>query len=58
MSVISHLQFSLVSAGMAYNFNKIDTLNQGTSYDYGSVMQYEKYGRRHVCDLHTFLFFL
>ncbi|XP_073715171.1 low choriolytic enzyme [Misgurnus anguillicaudatus] len=26
-----------------HNFNKIDTLNQGTSYDYGSVMQYERY---------------
>ncbi|XP_062247051.1 high choriolytic enzyme 1-like isoform X1 [Platichthys flesus] len=29
--------------GMAYNFDKIDTLNQGTSYDYNSVMQYERY---------------
>ncbi|KAM6973287.1 high choriolytic enzyme 1-like [Aplochiton taeniatus] len=28
---------------MKYNFNKIATLNQGTSYDYNSVMQYEKY---------------
>uniref|UniRef100_A0A8D3B107 Metalloendopeptidase n=1 Tax=Scophthalmus maximus TaxID=52904 RepID=A0A8D3B107_SCOMX len=28
---------------MVYNFNKIDTLNQGTPYDYNSVMQYERY---------------
>ncbi|KAM4602972.1 low choriolytic enzyme-like [Polymixia lowei] len=28
---------------MKYNFNKIDTLNQGTPYDYNSVMQYERY---------------
>uniref|UniRef100_A0AAV2LTP5 Uncharacterized protein n=1 Tax=Knipowitschia caucasica TaxID=637954 RepID=A0AAV2LTP5_KNICA len=26
--------------GMEHNFRKIATLNQGTSYDYGSVMQY------------------
>lgn len=32
---------------MKYNFNKIDTLNQGTPYDYNSVMQYEKYGQPH-----------
>ncbi|XP_074516042.1 low choriolytic enzyme-like [Sebastes fasciatus] len=29
--------------GMAYNFDKIATLNQGTPYDYNSVMQYERY---------------
>ncbi|MBW4002342.1 peptidase M12, partial [Neisseria meningitidis] len=29
--------------GMDYNFYKINTLNQGTPYDYNSVMQYEKY---------------
>ncbi|XP_030649930.1 high choriolytic enzyme 1-like [Chanos chanos] len=28
---------------MKYNFNKINTLNQGTAYDYNSVMQYERY---------------
>ncbi|XP_048118840.1 six-cysteine containing astacin protease 4 isoform X2 [Alosa alosa] len=28
---------------MKYNFNKINTLNQGTPYDYNSVMQYERY---------------
>ncbi|XP_008280375.1 high choriolytic enzyme 1-like [Stegastes partitus] len=28
---------------MKYNFDKIATLNQGTPYDYNSVMQYEKY---------------
>ncbi|KAM4743669.1 hatching enzyme 1.2-like [Anableps anableps] len=29
--------------GMEHNFYKIDTLNQGTPYDYNSVMQYERY---------------
>lgn len=28
---------------MKYNFYKIATLNQGTSYDYNSVMQYHRY---------------
>ncbi|XP_071400316.1 hatching enzyme 1.2-like isoform X1 [Centroberyx affinis] len=28
---------------MKYNFDKIKTLNQGTPYDYNSVMQYERY---------------
>ncbi|KAM9318782.1 high choriolytic enzyme 1-like [Pholidichthys leucotaenia] len=28
---------------MVYNFYKIDTLNQGTPYDYNSVMQYHRY---------------
>ncbi|CAI5671934.1 unnamed protein product [Oreochromis niloticus] len=28
---------------MEYNFYKIDTLNQGTPYDYNSLMQYERY---------------
>ncbi|KAM7423543.1 hypothetical protein PAMA_000070 [Pampus argenteus] len=28
---------------MKYNFDKINTLNQGTPYDYNSVMQYSKY---------------
>lgn len=37
-----------LSAGMAYNFDKIDTLNQGTPYDYNSVMQYEKYVQPYV----------
>ncbi|XP_066510234.1 high choriolytic enzyme 1-like [Hoplias malabaricus] len=27
---------------MKYNFNKINTLNQGTPYDYNSVMQYHR----------------
>lgn len=33
------------SSDMKYNFNKINTLNQGTSYDYNSVMQYHKYAQ-------------
>ncbi|XP_061559278.1 hatching enzyme 1.2-like [Phycodurus eques] len=32
-----------VQYGMEHNFRKIATLNQGTSYDYNSVMQYHKY---------------
>ncbi|XP_034039619.1 high choriolytic enzyme 1-like isoform X2 [Thalassophryne amazonica] len=32
-----------VISGMEHNFNKIATLNQGTPYDYNSVMQYHKY---------------
>ncbi|XP_053709402.1 hatching enzyme 1.2-like [Synchiropus splendidus] len=32
-----------VVSGMQHNFNKIATLNQGTPYDYNSVMQYHKY---------------
>ncbi|XP_070762890.1 hatching enzyme 1.2-like [Enoplosus armatus] len=29
-----------IMKGQDYNFNKINTLNQGTPYDYGSVMHY------------------
>ncbi|KAM6973451.1 high choriolytic enzyme 2-like isoform 1-T1 [Aplochiton taeniatus] len=32
-----------VQSGMEHNFNKINTLNQGTAYDYNSVMQYHRY---------------
>jgi len=32
-----------VQSGMEHNFNKMNTLNQGTPYDYNSVMQYHKY---------------
>ncbi|XP_067104656.1 hatching enzyme 1.2-like [Osmerus mordax] len=32
-----------VQSDMRYNFDKIATLNQGTPYDYNSVMQYERY---------------
>ncbi|CAL8356941.1 unnamed protein product [Lota lota] len=32
-----------VQSGMEHNFNKINTLNQGTPYDYNSVMQYHKF---------------
>lgn len=39
------VHFSVSSADMKYNFNKISTLNQGTPYDYNSVMQYHKYGQ-------------
>ncbi|XP_038561981.1 high choriolytic enzyme 1-like [Micropterus salmoides] len=37
-----HIQVLLqnVMAGREHNFNKINTLNQGTPYDYGSVMHY------------------
>uniref|UniRef100_A0A8C2WDT8 Metalloendopeptidase n=1 Tax=Cyclopterus lumpus TaxID=8103 RepID=A0A8C2WDT8_CYCLU len=38
------VQHELLHAlGMEHNFRKIATLNQGTPYDYGSVMQYHKY---------------
>ncbi|XP_068567593.1 hatching enzyme 1.2-like [Cebidichthys violaceus] len=37
------VEWANIIDGMSYNFNKIATLNQGTPYDYGSVMQYEKY---------------
>uniref|UniRef100_A0A673K8L5 Metalloendopeptidase n=1 Tax=Sinocyclocheilus rhinocerous TaxID=307959 RepID=A0A673K8L5_9TELE len=40
----STVQHELLHAlDMKYNFNKINTLNQGTPYDYSSVMQYERY---------------
>ncbi|XP_029909423.1 high choriolytic enzyme 1-like [Myripristis murdjan] len=32
-----------ISPGKEHNFDKISTLNQGTSYDYGSVMHYSRY---------------
>ncbi|KAG7278849.1 hypothetical protein CRUP_010412 [Coryphaenoides rupestris] len=32
-----------VQSGMEHNFNKKATLNQGTQYDYNSVMQYHRY---------------
>ncbi|XP_030269940.1 low choriolytic enzyme-like [Sparus aurata] len=32
-----------VVSGMEHNFRKIATLNQGTPYDYNSVMQYHRY---------------
>merc|ERR1712168_229828 len=37
----SHIRVLLqnVQSGMEHNFNKINTLNQGTRYDYNSVMQ-------------------
>uniref|UniRef100_A0AAV2MQ25 Metalloendopeptidase n=1 Tax=Knipowitschia caucasica TaxID=637954 RepID=A0AAV2MQ25_KNICA len=40
----SHIKVLLqnVVSGMEHNFRKITTLNQGTSYDYGSVMQYHR----------------
>ncbi|KAF7641807.1 hypothetical protein LDENG_00271530, partial [Lucifuga dentata] len=31
-----------VISGQQYNFKKINTLNQGTPYDYGSVMHYDR----------------
>lgn len=39
------IKFSFVLSlftGMEHNFRKIATLNQGTPYDYNSVMQYHK----------------
>lgn len=36
-------KLSFLFADMKYNFDKIATLNQGTSYDYNSVMQYHRY---------------
>ncbi|XP_041846100.1 high choriolytic enzyme 2-like isoform X1 [Melanotaenia boesemani] len=41
----NHIQVLLqnVQSGMEHNFRKIATLNQGTPYDYNSVMQYHKY---------------
>ncbi|XP_040893756.1 low choriolytic enzyme-like [Toxotes jaculatrix] len=41
----SHIKVLLhnVQSGMEHNFRKIATLNQGTPYDYNSVMQYHKY---------------
>ncbi|XP_026222142.1 high choriolytic enzyme 1-like [Anabas testudineus] len=32
-----------VTPGKEHNFDKVNTLNQGTTYDYGSVMHYSKY---------------
>lgn len=32
--------FSII--GMEYNFDKINTINLGTPYDYKSVMQYSR----------------
>ncbi|KAM6973337.1 high choriolytic enzyme 2-like [Aplochiton taeniatus] len=32
-----------VQSGLEYAFDKINTLNQGTAYDYNSVMQYHRY---------------
>lgn len=34
--------YLLILTDMEYNFYKIDTLNQGTPYDYNSLMQYER----------------
>uniref|UniRef100_A0A673XZ39 Metalloendopeptidase n=1 Tax=Salmo trutta TaxID=8032 RepID=A0A673XZ39_SALTR len=34
---------NIIDGRYHYNFDKIATLNQGTPYDYDSVMQYERY---------------
>uniref|UniRef100_A0A8C7FCY2 Metalloendopeptidase n=1 Tax=Oncorhynchus kisutch TaxID=8019 RepID=A0A8C7FCY2_ONCKI len=37
-----HVYWENIIDDMKYNFDKIATLNQGTPYDYNSVMQYER----------------
>ncbi|XP_028286763.1 high choriolytic enzyme 1-like [Parambassis ranga] len=37
------VQLQNVISGKEHNFDKVNTLNQGTTYDYGSVMHYSKY---------------
>lgn len=48
---------SAFPADMRYNFDKINTLNQGTPYDYNSVMQYERYGHS-IYNLHCHVYFV
>lgn len=45
MSIITSVNVLFLffsSPDMKYNFDKIATLNQGTPYDYDSVMQYHR----------------
>ncbi|XP_073328283.1 high choriolytic enzyme 1-like [Pagrus major] len=37
------VQLENVTPGLEHNFDKINTLNQGTPYDYSSVMHYHQY---------------
>lgn len=43
--------------GLAYAFDKLDTLNLNTPYDYNSVMQYHRFGETSFTFLH-FTFFV
>ncbi|XP_076589673.1 high choriolytic enzyme 1-like [Chaetodon auriga] len=38
------VEWQNITPGKEHNFYKINTLNQETTYDYGSVMHYHKYG--------------
>ena len=37
---VPDVNISSTTAGQDFNFKKVDTLNQGTPYDYSSVMHY------------------
>ena len=44
---------------MEHNFNKINTLNQGTPYDYNSVMQYHRlvmFSRQNTVYIHATIY--